>query len=141
MRSKSVRRSSGDRISALSEAKESELGRLRNQVHTLQAAIPPPQPKKVIGRRHRTCQEAGAQENPPFPSLPAPSTQPAATPLTASDLASGYSRYRLETQASFLWNLLADLGVYVTQKGIPNGFRALDVGCVLWARQKPQKTL
>ncbi len=43
-----ARRALGDRISGLSEAKESEISRLRAQVHTLQAAVPPPPPKKVI---------------------------------------------------------------------------------------------
>jgi hypothetical protein len=43
-----TRRALGDRISSLSEAKESELTHLRAQVHTLQASIPPPPPKKVV---------------------------------------------------------------------------------------------
>jgi hypothetical protein len=75
----SVRRSLGDRISALSEAKESELGRLRNQVHTLQAAIPPPQPKKVIVDDTVPAKKPAPKKKPAVPKPPAPGTQPAAT--------------------------------------------------------------
>jgi hypothetical protein len=75
----SVRRSLGDRISALSEAKESELGRLRNQVHTLQAAIPPPQPKKVIVDDTVPAKKPASKKKAAVPKPPAPGTQPAAT--------------------------------------------------------------
>ena len=66
----SVRRSLGDRISALSEAKESELGRLRNQVHTLQAAIPPPQPKKVIVDDTVPAKKPAPKKKPAVPKPP-----------------------------------------------------------------------
>ena len=44
----SVRRTLGERTQNLAAAKEGELGRLRNQIKTLQAANPPEPPKKII---------------------------------------------------------------------------------------------
>ena len=44
----SARRTLGERMQSLATAKESELSRLRTQLKTAQAAVPPPVPKKVI---------------------------------------------------------------------------------------------
>ena len=75
----SIRRSLGDRISALSEAKESELTRLRAQVHTLQAAVPPPPPKKVVVDDTAPAKKPVAKKKPAVPKPPSPNS-PAATP-------------------------------------------------------------
>jgi hypothetical protein len=44
----SARRALGERMQKLASAKEDELTRLRAQVKTLSAAVPPPAPKKII---------------------------------------------------------------------------------------------
>jgi len=44
----SARRSLGERMQNLATAKEGELARLRTQLKAAQAAVPPPEPKKII---------------------------------------------------------------------------------------------
>jgi hypothetical protein len=74
-----TRRTLGDRISSLSEAKESELTRLRAQVHALQASIPPPPPKKVVVD-DTTPAKKPAPKKRAVPKPAAAATQPTATP-------------------------------------------------------------
>jgi hypothetical protein len=78
-----IRRSLGDRISSLSESKEAELNHLHAQVRTLQASIPPPQPKKVvIDDTAPVKKPAPKKKAVPKPPTAAgqPTTQPATTP-------------------------------------------------------------
>jgi hypothetical protein len=74
-----TRRALGDRITILSEAKESELGRLRTQVRTLQASIPPPAPKKVVIDDTAPAKKPAAKKK-PVPKPPAAAKQPVITP-------------------------------------------------------------
>jgi hypothetical protein len=74
-----TRRALGDRISGLSDAKESELARLRAEVHTLQAAIPPPQPRKIIVDDNAPAKKPAPKKK-AVPKPPAANPQPSATP-------------------------------------------------------------
>jgi hypothetical protein len=73
------RRSLGDRISALSEAKETELSHLHAQVRTLQASIPPPQPKKVVIDDTAPAKKPAPKKK-AVPKPPAAAGQPANPP-------------------------------------------------------------
>ncbi len=70
------RRSLGDRLAILADSKEAELGRLRNQVRTLQASIPPPAAKKVIiddtAPAKKPAPKKKAIPKPPATTPPAP---------------------------------------------------------------------
>lgn len=71
----STRRALADRLDTLTGAKEDELTRLRAQVKTLQAAVPPPQPKKIIVDDTEPAKPA---PKPKKKAVPKPTT-PAAT--------------------------------------------------------------
>jgi hypothetical protein len=77
-----ARRSLGDRISALSEAKEAELNHLHAQVHTLQAAVPPPQPRKVVVDDTVPAKKPAPKKK-AVPKPPAAGAQPATPPAAA----------------------------------------------------------
>ena len=77
-----ARRSLGDRISALSEAKEAELNHLHAQVHTLQAAVPPPQPRKVVVDDTVPAKKPVPKKK-AVPKPPAAGAQPATPPAAA----------------------------------------------------------
>jgi hypothetical protein len=69
----SARRALGDRMQNLATAKESELGRLRSQVKTMQATTPPPAPKKIIVDDTEPPKKP-AKKKPVKPSQPASTT-------------------------------------------------------------------
>ncbi|HEX4488189.1 MAG TPA: hypothetical protein VH088_18065 [Terriglobales bacterium] len=79
-----IRRSLGDRISSLAESKEAELNHLHAQVRTLQASIPPPQPKKIVIDDTAPAKKPAPKKKRAVPKPPTatgqPATQPAATP-------------------------------------------------------------
>ena len=73
-----ARRSFGERMQKLAGAKEDELGRLRMQIKTLQAAPPPP-PKKIVVDDTEPPKKPVAKKK-PKPATPAPAKPPASTP-------------------------------------------------------------
>ena len=73
-----ARRSLGERLQKLASAKEDELGRLRTQVKTLQAAPPPP-PKKIIVDDTEPPKKPVAKKK-PKPATAPPAKPPANTP-------------------------------------------------------------
>jgi len=71
------RRSFADRMETLAGAKEVELTQLRTQVKTLQAAVPPPAPKKVIVDDTETPKKTTKKKSTkPATPAPAPATPP-----------------------------------------------------------------
>ncbi|HEY7095383.1 MAG TPA: hypothetical protein VH437_01560 [Terriglobales bacterium] len=71
------RRSFADRMETLAGAKEVELTQLRTQVRTLQAAVPPPAPKKVIVDDTETPKKPTKKKSAkPATPAPAPTTPP-----------------------------------------------------------------
>lgn len=74
----SARRSFGERLQKLAGAKEDELGRLRAQIKTLQAAPPPP-PKKIIVDDTEPPKKPVAKKK-PKPATAPPAKPPASTP-------------------------------------------------------------
>jgi DNA repair exonuclease SbcCD ATPase subunit len=74
------RRSLGDRLTTLADSKEAELNRLRNQVRTLQASIPPPAAKKVIIDDTAPAKKPAPKKKAAVPKPPATAPQ---TPPTA----------------------------------------------------------
>jgi outer membrane biosynthesis protein TonB len=72
-----ARRSFGERMQKLAAAKEDELGRLRTQIKTLQAAPPPP-PKKII------VDDTEPPKKPVAKKKPKPTTAPPAKPLAST---------------------------------------------------------
>jgi hypothetical protein len=73
-----ARRSFGERMQKLATAKEDELGRLRTQIRTLQAAPPPP-PKKIIVDDTEPPKKPVAKKK-PKPAAAPPAKPPASTP-------------------------------------------------------------
>jgi uncharacterized phage infection (PIP) family protein YhgE len=73
-----ARRSFGERMQKLATAKEDELGRLRTQIKTLQAAPPPP-PKKIIVDDTEPPKKPVAKKK-PKPAAAPPAKPPASTP-------------------------------------------------------------
>lgn len=73
-----ARRSFGERMQRLAAAKEDELGRLRTQIKTLQAAPPPP-PKKIIVDDTEPPKKPVAKKK-PKPATAPPAKPPASTP-------------------------------------------------------------
>jgi len=72
-----ARRSLAERLQKLASAKEDELGRLRTQVKTLQAAPPPP-PKKII------VDDTEPPKKPVAKKKPKPATAPPTKPPTST---------------------------------------------------------
>jgi hypothetical protein len=72
-----ARRSFGERMQKLASAKEDELGRLRTQIKTLQAAPPPP-PKKIIVDDTEPPKKPAAKKK-PKPATAPPAKPPAST--------------------------------------------------------------
>jgi hypothetical protein len=73
-----ARRSFGERMQKLASAKEDELGRLRTQIKTLQAAPPPP-PKKIIVDDTEPPPKKPAAKKKPKPATAPPAKPPAST--------------------------------------------------------------
>lgn len=73
-----ARRSLGGRLQKLASAKEDELGRLRMQIKTLQAAPPPP-PKKIVVDDTEPPKKPVAKKK-PKPATAPPAKPPASTP-------------------------------------------------------------
>jgi hypothetical protein len=77
------RRALGERLENLTASKETELSQLRNQVRTLQAAIPATPPKKIVVDDNEPKKPAAKKKvpRPPKPTTPAAqSIQPAPPP-------------------------------------------------------------
>jgi hypothetical protein len=74
-----ARRSFGERLQKLASAKEDELGRLRTQIKTLQAAPPPP-PKKIIVDDTEPPKKPATKKKPKPSKPPTAVTPPADTP-------------------------------------------------------------
>jgi hypothetical protein len=74
-----ARRSFGERLQKLANAKEDELGRLRAQIKTIQATPPPP-PKKVIVDDAGPPPKKPAPKKKPKPATAPPAKPPASTP-------------------------------------------------------------
>jgi prophage DNA circulation protein len=74
-----ARRSFGERLQKLTTAKEDELGRLRAQIKTLQAAPPPP-PKKIIVDDTEPPPKKPAAKKKPKPATTPPAKPPASPP-------------------------------------------------------------
>ncbi len=74
----SARRSFGERVQRLANAKEDELGRLRAQIKQLQAAPPPP-PKKIVIDDTEPPKKPAAKKKPVKPAAK-PATNPPSTP-------------------------------------------------------------
>jgi hypothetical protein len=78
------RRAIADRLGALTESKEAELARLRTQVRTLQASIPPPAPKKIIVDDNAPPKPASKKKpttpKPANPTAPKPASSTSAPP-------------------------------------------------------------
>ena len=70
------RHSFADRMETLAGSKDAELGQLRNQIHALQAAVPPTPPKKVIVDDTETPKKPTKKKTPPK-KVTAPSPNPA----------------------------------------------------------------
>lgn len=69
------RRLLGDRLDALANAKEAELARLRNQVRALQAAVPPPAPKRIVVDDNAPAKKPTPKKKPAAPK-PTTATPP-----------------------------------------------------------------
>lgn len=69
-----TRRGLADRLDVLTNSKEEELGRLRTQVRNLQAAVPPPAPKKIIVDDDETPKKPAPKKKAPKPGATKPST-------------------------------------------------------------------
>ena len=73
------RRDLGERLQNLSSSKEAELAQLRNQVRTLQAATPPPAPKKIVvddNEPKKPVKKKSTVPRPPKPTTPTSQTSP-----------------------------------------------------------------
>jgi hypothetical protein len=85
----SARRALGERMQKLASAKEDELTRLRAQVKTLSAAVPPPAPKKIIVDDTEPAKKPAAKKKTAKPGSTdsnSPAKKPAlAKPGTASN--------------------------------------------------------
>jgi hypothetical protein len=68
------RRLLGERLDGLATSKEAELARLRNQVRTLQAAVPPPAPKRIVVDDNAPVKKPASKKK---PTPPKPTTAPA----------------------------------------------------------------
>ena len=78
-----TRRSLAERLDTLTTAKDSELARLRTQVHNLQAAVPPPAPKKIIVDDDEPKKPAPKKKSAHKPAAAKPAaTTPAKPPAT-----------------------------------------------------------
>jgi hypothetical protein len=74
------RRSLGERLENLTASKEAELAQLRTQVRTLQAATPPPAPKKIViddNEPKKPVSKKKPVPRPPKPPQPAQGQPPA----------------------------------------------------------------
>jgi hypothetical protein len=77
----SARRSFGERMQRLAAAKEDELGRLRTQIKTLQAAPPAPPKKIVVDDTEPPKKPAAKKKKPATPATkPATTTKPPTAP-------------------------------------------------------------
>jgi hypothetical protein len=74
-----ARRSFADRLESLTTSKEAELGQLRTQVKTLQAAAPPLPPKKIVVDDNEPKKPTPKKKSVPKPPAK-PATPPAAQP-------------------------------------------------------------